>query len=66
MSLSLVSFEKWEIDYVGEVHLYFSKEMAYIVVITKFLTTWSEAKVVVGAQNFTEIRIHFPYFIQYM
>ena len=42
----LVPFEKWEIDYVGEVHLYSSKDMAYIVVTTKYLTKWAEAKAV--------------------
>ena len=44
ISLPLVPFEKWEIDYVGEVHPKSSKGMAYIVVATKYLTKWAEAK----------------------
>ena len=35
MSLPLVPFEKWEIDYVGEVQPHSSKRMAYIVVATQ-------------------------------
>ena len=46
VSLPLVSFEKWRIDYVGEVHPHSSKEMAYIVVATEYLTKWAEAKAV--------------------
>ena len=38
VSLPLVPFEKWGIDYVGEVHPHFSKEMAYIMVATEYLT----------------------------
>jgi hypothetical protein len=44
--LPLILFEKWGIDYVGEVHSHFSKEMVYIVVATKYLTKWAEAKAV--------------------
>lgn len=44
--LSLVPFEKWRIDYVGEIHLHSSKEMAYIVVATEYLTKWVEAQAV--------------------
>lgn len=44
--LSFVPFEKWGIDYVGEVHLHSSKRMAYIVVAIEYLTKWAEAKVV--------------------
>lgn len=46
MSLSLVPFEKWRIDYVGEVHPHSSKKTTYIVVATKYLTKWAEAKAV--------------------
>ena len=43
VSLLLVPFEKWGIDYVGEVHPHSSKGMAYIVVATEYLTKWAEA-----------------------
>jgi hypothetical protein len=46
VSLPLVPFEKWGIDYVEEVHPHSSKEMAYIVVATEYLTKWAKAKVV--------------------
>ena len=46
VSLSLVPFEKWEIDYVREIHPHSSKKMAYIVVATEYLTKWAEAKAV--------------------
>ena len=46
VSLPLVLFEKWEIDYVEEVHPHSSRGMAYIVVATKYLTKWVEAKAV--------------------
>ena len=46
ISLPLVPFEKWRIDYIGEVHPHSSKGMAYIVVATEYLTKWAEAKVV--------------------
>ena len=46
VSLILVPFEKWGIDYVGEVHPHSSREMAYIVIATEYLTKWAEAKVV--------------------
>ena len=46
VSLPLVPFEKWGIDYVGEVHPHSSKGMAYIVVATEYLTKWAEAKAV--------------------
>ena len=46
VSLPLVSFEKWKIDYVGEVHPYSSKGMAYIVIATEYLTKWAEAEAV--------------------
>ena len=46
ISLPLVSFEKWGIDYVGPVHSNSSRGMAYIVVATEYLTKWAEVKVV--------------------
>ena len=46
ISLPLVSFEKWGIDYVGEIHLHSSKGMTYIVVATEYMTEWAEAKAV--------------------
>ena len=46
ISLPLVPFEKWGIDYVGPVHPNSSRRMAYIVVTTKYLTKWAEAKAV--------------------
>ena len=46
ISLPLVPFEKWGIDYVGEVHPHFSRRMAYIVIPTEYLTKWAEAKAV--------------------
>ena len=46
VSLPLVPFKKWGIDYVGKVHPKSSKGMAYIVVATKNLTKWTEAKAV--------------------
>ena len=46
VSLPFVPFEKWRIDYVGEVHHHFSKGMAYIVVATEYLTKWAEAKTI--------------------
>jgi hypothetical protein len=44
--LPLIPFEKWGIDYVGEVHPQSSKGMKYIVVATEYLTKWAEAKAV--------------------
>jgi len=46
VSLPLIPFEKWGIDYVGEVHPQSSKGMKYIVVATEYLTKWAEAKAV--------------------
>ena len=44
VTLPLVSFEKWRIDYVGEVHPQSSKDMEDIVLATKYLTKWAESK----------------------
>ena len=46
VSLPLVPFKKWRIDYVGEVHPHSSKGMASVVVATEYLTKWAEAKAV--------------------
>ena len=46
VSLPLVPFEKWGIDYVGEVHPHSSKGMVYIVVASEYLTKWAEATAV--------------------
>ena len=46
VSLPLVPFEKWGIDYLGPVHPSSSKGMVYIVVATEYLTKWAEAKAV--------------------
>ena len=46
ISLFFVPFEKWRIDYVGDVHYHSSKVMAYNVVATEYLTKWAEANAV--------------------
>ena len=46
VSLPLIPFEKWRIDYVGEVHPHSSKGMAYIIMATEYLIKWAEAKAV--------------------
>ena len=46
ISLPLVPFEKWGIDYVGPVRPNSSRGMVYIVVATEYLTKWAEAKAV--------------------
>jgi hypothetical protein len=46
ISLPLVPFEKWGIDYVGKLHPHSSRGMAYIIVATEYLTKWAEAKAV--------------------
>ena len=46
VSLPLIPFEKWGIDYVGKVHPNSSRGMTYIVVVTEYLTKWAEAKTV--------------------
>ena len=45
-SLPSIPFEKWNIDYIKEVHPHSSTWMAYIVVTTEYLTKWAEAKAV--------------------
>jgi hypothetical protein len=42
--LPLLPFERWGINYVGEVHPKSSKGLAYIVVAIEYLTKWVEAK----------------------
>ena len=49
VSLLLVPFEKWGIDYVGPAHPSSSRGMVYIVVATEYLTKWAEAKAVKAA-----------------
>lgn len=44
--LPLIPFKKWEIDYVGKIHLHSLKTMAYFVVAIEYLTKWAEAKAV--------------------
>ena len=46
ISLPLVPFEKWKINYVGPVRPNTSRGMVYIMVATKHLTKWAEAKAV--------------------
>ncbi len=46
LSLPLVPFQKWGIDYIGPIHPTFSKGMQYIIVATEYLTKWAETKVV--------------------
>ena len=46
VSLSLVPFEKWGIDYIGEIHPHSSRGMKHIIVATEYLTKWAEAKAV--------------------
>lgn len=45
--MSLVSFEKWWIDYIGKIYLNSSSGKKYIIVATEYLTKWAEAKVVI-------------------
>ena len=64
--LLLMSFEKWVIDYVGEVHPHSSRRMAYIVVATEYLTKWVEVKTiktntVAHATTFTYEKIIFRF-----
>ena len=49
--LPVFPFGKWGINYVGEVHPYSSRGMAYIVVATEYLTKWAEAKAVKPTQQ---------------
>lgn len=44
--LPLVPFEKWGIDYIGEVHPKSSRGMVYNVVAAVYLTKWAEVKAV--------------------
>lgn len=44
--LLLVLFEKWGIDYVGEIYFYLFRGMVYIVVVTEYFIKWAEVKAV--------------------
>ena len=46
VSLPLVPFEKWGIDYVDKVHPHSSKGMKYVIVATEYVTKWAEAKAI--------------------
>ena len=46
VSLPLVPFEKWGIDYIGEIHPHSSRGMKHIIVATEYLTKWAKAKAV--------------------
>ena len=46
VSLPLVPFEKWGIDFIGEIHPSSSRGMKHIIVATEYLTKWAEAKAV--------------------
>lgn len=46
ISLQLVPFEQWGIDFVGELHPHSSRGITYIIVVTEYLTKWAEAKAV--------------------
>ena len=45
-SLPLVPFEKWGIDYIGQISLASSKRNEYIIIAIEYFTKWVEAKVV--------------------
>ena len=42
----LQPFERWEIDFIGEIHPNSSQGMRYLIVATEYLTKWAEAKAV--------------------
>lgn len=46
VSLPLVPFEKWGLDYIGEIHPSSTSGMKHIVVATEYLTKWAEARAV--------------------
>ena len=45
-SLPLAPFEKYGIDYMGQVHPASSRQISYIVVTTRYLTNWAGTKAV--------------------
>jgi hypothetical protein len=45
-SLSLAPFEKWGIDYIGQISPASSRRNEYIIIATEYLTKWAEAKAV--------------------
>jgi hypothetical protein len=44
--LPLAPFEKWGIDFIGEIHPSSSNGMRHIIVATEYLTKWAEAKAI--------------------
>ena len=44
VSLPLVPFEKWSVDYIGEIHPHSSKGMKHIIVATEYLTKWGRPR----------------------
>jgi transposase InsO family protein len=45
-SLPLVPFEKWGIDYIGQISPASSSKNEYIIIATEYLTKWAETKAV--------------------
>jgi hypothetical protein len=45
-SLPLAPFEKWSIDYIGQISPASLRRNEYIIIATKYLTKWAEAKAV--------------------
>ena len=43
-TLPIVPFERWGIDFIGEVHPSSSRQNRWIIVATDYLTKWAEAK----------------------
>lgn len=41
-----MSFKKWGIDYISEIHPHSSQGMAYIIVAMEYLTKWVKVKAV--------------------
>ena len=45
-TLPILPFERWDIDFIGEVHPTSSRQNRWIIVATEYLTKWAEAKAV--------------------
>ena len=45
-TLPMLPFERWGIDFIGEVHPTSSRQNRWIIVATEYLTKWAEAKAV--------------------